>query len=38
MMVQLSSIPEEELFKIQLDFWHFLCMEIINNSNGVIER
>lgn len=23
-MVQLSNIPEDELFKICLDFWHFL--------------
>ncbi len=31
MMVQLSNVPEDELFKICLDFWHHLCVEIQNN-------
>ena len=31
MMVQLSQIPEDELFKICLDFWHFLATDIMNN-------
>lgn len=31
MMVQLSQIPEDELFKICLDFWHFLAADIMNN-------
>jgi hypothetical protein len=31
-MVQLSNIPEDELFKICLDFWHFLSVDIIQNN------
>jgi|LauGreDrversion4_2_1035121.scaffolds.fasta_scaffold31873_5 hypothetical protein len=31
MMIQLSSISEDELFKICLDFWHFLAVDIMQN-------
>ena len=34
MMVQMSSIPEDELFKICLDFWHYLCVDIQSNSRN----
>lgn len=34
MMVQLSNIPEDELFKICLDFWHFLSVDIMQNSRN----
>ena len=34
MMVQLSSIPEDELFKICLDFWHFIAVDITNHPRG----
>lgn len=27
-MVQLSQVPEDELFKICLDFWHFLAVDM----------
>jgi hypothetical protein len=30
-MVQISQIPEDELFKISLDFWHFLTTDVIQN-------
>jgi hypothetical protein len=30
-MVQLSQIPEDELFKICLDFWHFLSTDMMHN-------
>jgi exportin-1 len=31
MMVELSLIPEDELFKICIDFWHFLSTDIMQN-------
>jgi hypothetical protein len=34
MMVQMSNIPEDELFKICLDFWHFLCVDIMQNPRN----
>lgn len=34
MMVQMSSIPEDELFKICLDFWHYLCIDIQSNPRN----
>ena len=33
-MVQFSQIPEDELFKICLDFWHFLATDIMNNPKN----
>ena len=30
-MVQTSQIPEDELFKISLDFWHFLTTDVMQN-------
>ena len=33
-MVQLSNIPEDELFKICLDFWHFFCYNIMVKTKG----
>ncbi len=33
-MVQLSYIPEDELFKICLDFWHFLTYNIMIKLKG----
>jgi hypothetical protein len=29
MMVELSLVPEDELFKICIDFWHFIASDII---------
>jgi hypothetical protein len=34
MIVQLTQIPEDELFKICLDFWHFLATDIMNNPKN----
>ena len=33
-MVQLSHIPEDELFKICLDFWHFFCYNVMVKIKG----
>ncbi len=33
-MVQLSNIPEDELFKICLDFWHFFCYNVMMKTKG----
>ena len=34
MMVEFSNIPEDELFKICLDFWHFLTYNILMKTKG----
>jgi hypothetical protein len=33
-LVQLSQIPEDELFKICLEFWHFLAHDIMMKTQG----
>ena len=33
-LVQLSNVPEDELFKICLDFWHFLSIDIMQNPRN----
>ena len=33
-MIQLSNIPEDELFKISLDFWHFFCYNVMLKTKG----
>lgn len=33
-MTQLSNIPEDELFKICLDFWHFFTYDILMKTKG----
>jgi exportin-1 len=33
-MIQLSSISEDELFKICLDFWHFFCLNVMMKTKG----
>ena len=31
-LIQCTNIPEDELFKICLDFWHFLTMNILEKT------
>lgn len=31
-LIQCSNIPEDELFKITLDFWHFFTMDILQKT------
>lgn len=33
-MTQLSRIPEDELFKICLEFWHFFCYNTMIKTKG----
>lgn len=33
-MCQLSRIPEDELFKICLDFWFFFCYNVMMKTRG----
>lgn len=33
-LVQLSNIPEDELFKICLDFWHVFCNNVMMKVKG----
>jgi exportin-1 len=33
-MTQLSRVPEEELFKICLEFWHFFCLNTMMKVRG----
>lgn len=31
-LVQMTNIPEDELFKICLDFWHFFTLDILQKT------
>lgn len=33
-IVQCTNIPESELFKICIDFWHFFTMDILQKMKG----
>jgi hypothetical protein len=33
-LVQLSRIPEDELFKICLEFWNFFAQDTLNKTVG----
>jgi hypothetical protein len=37
-MIQMSNVPEDELFKICLDFWHFLSVDIMQNPRNNKEQ
>lgn len=31
-LIQLSHVPEEELFKICMSFWHFISQDVLNKT------
>jgi len=33
-LIQLSKIPEDELFKICLEFWHFFANDVMMKTRG----
>ncbi len=33
-LIQLSKIPEDELFKICLEFWHYFANDIMMKTRG----
>ena len=37
-LVQLSRIPEEELFKIILEFWHWFANDTLQKTKGAQQN
>lgn len=33
-MIQLTSVPEDELFKICLEFWHWFSNDVMMKTRG----
>ena len=37
-MIQLTNVPEEELFKICIEFWHWFCNDSMMKTRGSALR